>query len=78
MQDKLTKTGHKKFYYRMKTGLTVLLFSIAVAAVAAIPVGITYRLAEVRAQEAETSHVSKETTTEEESVETTQIHDEIN
>ena len=78
MQDKLTKTGHKKFYYRMKTGMTILLFSIAVVAVAAIPVGITYRLAEVRAQErAEESHiVVEESSTQED--DPTIIHDEIN
>lgn len=56
MKDKLEKTGHKKFYYRVKTVFTVILFTLAVIALSAIPVGITFKLAEAKAKaEPETS-----------------------
>lgn len=59
MKDKLEKTGHKKLYYRLKSALTVLMFSIALAAAAAIPVGISYRLsAEKGEEEPASSYVS--------------------
>jgi|LAHS01.1.fsa_nt_gb hypothetical protein len=53
MKDKLEKNGHKKLYYAFKSFLTVCLFAIAVTALAAIPVGITYKMAETHAKEAE-------------------------
>jgi hypothetical protein len=49
MKDKLEKTGHKKLYYDLKMFFTVLLFGVAVLALAAIPVGVTYKLAEAQA-----------------------------
>jgi hypothetical protein len=57
MKDKLEKNGHKKLYYAFKSLLTICLFAIAVTALAAIPVGITYKLAEThaKAEENETS-----------------------
>jgi hypothetical protein len=62
MKDKLEKTGHKKFYYRLKSLFTVLMFSIAIAAVAAIPVGISYRLAAAQAKGEDESSDSNPTT----------------
>jgi uncharacterized membrane protein SpoIIM required for sporulation len=50
MKDKLEKTGHKKLYYRLKAFLTVVLFALAVFALGAIPVGISFKLAEAQAQ----------------------------
>lgn len=59
MKDKLEKTGHKKLYYRLKSVLTIFMFSIALAAAAAIPVGISYRLsAEKAEEESATSYVA--------------------
>jgi hypothetical protein len=57
MKDKLEKNGHKKLYYAFKSLLTICLFAIAITALAAIPVGITYKLAEThaKAEESETS-----------------------
>jgi hypothetical protein len=55
MKDKLEKTGHKKLYYDLKTIFTILLFAVAVLALAAIPVGVTYKLSEAQA---ETEHNS--------------------
>lgn len=44
MIDKLEKNGHKKFYYRFRTALVFLLLGIAIAAVATIPVLVSYRI----------------------------------
>lgn len=45
MVDKLEKNGHKRAYYRLKAALFVALIALAVTAIMAIPVGISYRLA---------------------------------
>jgi hypothetical protein len=58
MKDKLEKTGHKKLYYDLKMFFTVFLFAVAILALAAIPVGVTYKLAEAQA-EAEQSSTSQ-------------------
>ena len=50
MKDKLEKTGHKKLYYEMKAALTVFMFTLAVFALAAVPVGISFKLAEANAK----------------------------
>lgn len=55
MKDKLEKTGHKKLYYEMKTVLTVFMFILAVFALASIPVGISFKLAEAQAKAEETT-----------------------
>jgi hypothetical protein len=55
MKDKLEKTGHKKLYYELKAALTVFMFVVAVFALAAIPVGISFKLAEAKAKGAEES-----------------------
>jgi uncharacterized membrane protein SpoIIM required for sporulation len=55
MKDKLEKTGHKKLYYELKTALTVFMFILAVFALASIPVGISFKLAEAQAKAGETT-----------------------
>ncbi len=45
MVDKLEKNGHKRIYYRLKAASFILIIVLAVAAMMAIPVGISYRLA---------------------------------
>lgn len=51
MKDKLEKTGHKKGYYRLKSVLAITIFAVATAALAAIPVGISFKLSEAVAEE---------------------------
>jgi len=46
MKDKLTKTGHKKLYYRLKATLAVFLFVVAVAGAAVLPIAISYQVAD--------------------------------
>jgi hypothetical protein len=58
MKDKLVKTGHRKFYYRLQTTLVAFAFSLVVVLFAAIPVAITYRLASADAK-ADTSETSE-------------------
>lgn len=55
MKDKLEKTGHKKHYYRLKTAVIALLFSLALGGVMAIPVGISYKISEAAAKQATSS-----------------------
>lgn len=42
MKDKLVKTGHKKNYYKMKKIFHTSIFVLALMAVSAAPVAITY------------------------------------
>ncbi|MCH3908818.1 MAG: hypothetical protein LKF75_02420 [Bacilli bacterium] len=51
MKDKLEKTGHKKFYYELKSALAIFMFVMALFALAAIPVGITFKLSEAKGKE---------------------------
>lgn len=46
MKDKIEKTGHKKWYYRTRLVLGVFLLGVCFVSLAAIPVGITYKIAE--------------------------------
>lgn len=55
MKNKLEKTGHKKAYYKAKGFFGIFLFGILGLSLAAIPVGITYRIAEAQAEAAEAS-----------------------
>ena len=59
MKDKLVKTGHRKFYYRLQTTLVAFAFALVVVLFAAIPIAITYRLAVANAA-AESSKNSTE------------------
>lgn len=58
MKDKLEKTGHTKLYYELKAALTVMLFILAAIALSAIPVGISFKLAETQAKATEETSVS--------------------
>ncbi len=51
MKNKLEKTGHGRAYYRARGFFGIFLFGIFFLSLAAIPVGITYTIAEARAQE---------------------------
>ena len=55
MKNKLEKTGHKKAYYKAKGFFGIFLFGILGLSLAAIPVGITYRIAEAQAEAANVS-----------------------
>jgi hypothetical protein len=65
MKDKLEKTGHKKNYYVFKSAMIVFMVAIALTALAAIPIGITYRLAmtEAKGKEETTSRVESSSST---------------
>lgn len=49
MKNKLEKTGHKKGYYRARRILSLSLFCFVGLSLAAIPVGISYKIAETQA-----------------------------
>ncbi len=53
MKDKLEKTGHTRAYYRKKLVIKLSLFAFAFVTVCAIPVGLSYRIAEM-------THAAKE------------------
>ncbi len=55
MKNKLEKTGHKRIYYRMRGAFHVFLFSLIGLSLLAVPVGITYHIAETKAQTIERS-----------------------
>lgn len=55
MKNKLEKTGHKRFYYRVRGVFHVFLFSLIGLSLLAVPVGITYHIAETKAQTIEHS-----------------------
>ena len=59
MKDKLEKTGHKKFYYQCKVFFTVMMLGLAVLALAAIPVGVSYRLADAAKAQAQNEETSQ-------------------
>jgi hypothetical protein len=61
MKDKLVKTGHKRFFYRLQTTLVAFAFVLVVGLFAAIPIAITYRLAVTNAAAEETSEKTPET-----------------
>ena len=62
MKDKLVRTGHKKFYYRMRAFSRGLLFSILVLAAFSAPVLIAYgvNLYETKAEEAKVEESSEQ------------------
>ncbi len=66
MKDKLEKTGHKKLYYRAKSVFTASLIALGVLGVAAIPVGISYQLAQAKERELEDYSYQDENLVEEE------------
>lgn len=59
MKDKLEKTGHRRLYYRLRASCLLGLLFLSLAGAAAIPVGISYRLAQAKAVE-ETSERGEE------------------
>ncbi len=60
MKDKLEKTGHTRAYYRKKLAVKLSLFAFAFITVCTIPVGLSYRIAEMTHAEKEDN--SNETT----------------
>ena len=52
MKDKLTKTGHKKPYYRMKSLLRISALTLALGLSTATPILITYGVEQSRAEAA--------------------------
>jgi len=45
MKDKLKKSGHTKAYYKMQRLLFFFLIGATITSIAAIPVGISYKIA---------------------------------
>ncbi len=60
MKDKLEKNGHKRSYYMKRLALKTSLLGLAFFAICAIPVGLSYRIAEI-------THAAKERKPEENS-----------
>lgn len=60
MVDKLEKNGHKLIYYRLRALSFILIIVLALTAILAIPVGISYRLAAegLKASEASSSLIN--------------------
>lgn len=59
MKDKLEKSGHKRGYYRKQMLLKASLIVFGFFSLCAIPVGLSYRVAEAHAEEYKnTSQVS--------------------
>ena len=67
MSDKLEKTGHKKAYYQVRTVFTMTMILLGAVLMAIIPIGVSYKLAQAKAQ-SETSHSSVVESEESESI----------
>lgn len=67
MRDKLKKTGHTKAYFCLQRCLFSFLIAIAAASLAAIPVGISYKIA---AYAEESSNIAASSSSEEKEEET--------
>ncbi len=61
MKDKLEKTGLTRAHYRKQLALKISLFAIAFVMVCALPIGLSYRVAEVVKAEKVESSSSEET-----------------
>ena len=61
MKDKLDKTGKTKTYYRLRFASKAAVVSLAMFLLAAIPVGVSYKIAETA--KAEDNHDSSLTVT---------------
>lgn len=56
MKDKLEKTGLTRSHYRKQLALKISLFALAFVTVCALPIGLSYRVAEVvKAEKLESS-----------------------
>lgn len=55
MKDKLEKSGHKHGYYRKQFALKASLIALGFFSLCAIPIGLSYRVAEVTHAEQEES-----------------------
>ncbi len=56
MKDKLEKTGLTRSHYRKQLALKISLFALAFITVCALPIGLSYRVAEVvKAEKLESS-----------------------
>lgn len=53
MKDKLDKTGKTKKYYRKHLAIRISLIALSFVTVCAIPIGVSYRVAEVTHAEAD-------------------------
>lgn len=61
MKDKLEKTGHKKGYYMRRGFLKGLALGFALLTVAAIPIGISYKISVAKLDEPKTVKHLEET-----------------
>lgn len=68
MKDKLEKTGRNKGYYRKHLALKLSLITLSFVTICAIPIGVSYRIAEVAhaGKEETSSQVDKSEANEEE------------
>lgn len=68
MKDKLEKSGHKRGYYRKQFALKASLIALGFFSLCAIPIGLSYRVAEVtHAEQEETSQLRSSQKEDEES-----------
>jgi hypothetical protein len=58
MKDKLEKTGKTKAYYRLRFATKATLITLATFLLAAIPVGVSYKIAETAKAEENTESSS--------------------
>ncbi|MBR4811627.1 MAG: hypothetical protein IKZ68_00755 [Bacilli bacterium] len=61
MKDKLEKTGHKKGYYMRRGFLRGLALGFALLTVAAIPIGISYKVSAAKIDEPKAAQHVEET-----------------
>ena len=66
MKNVLEKTGHKKAYYDRQRFFRISAFSFALLLLAAIPVGISYRLSTLETENTLTNYKEEMQQTEEE------------
>ncbi len=65
-KDKLEKTGHNKAYFRLRNLFLGFLITLGVLALGAIPVGISFKLAEAQAAAESSSRLAAASQAEEE------------
>ncbi len=65
MKDKLEKTGLTRSHYRKQLALKISLFALAFITVCALPIGLSYRVAEVVNEETSSQIVENSSSSEE-------------
>ena len=58
MKDKLEKTGHKRSFYKTRMFAVIFALIISLFALAAIPVGITYKLSAAKGNNSQSTSLN--------------------